>query len=504
VIGVYAYHHGGATAVGLILFARMAAAAVASPFTAALADRHPQRRVMLTADLVRVVTVGATAVAAWQGAPALVYVLAVATTAISTAFRPAEATLSTQLAQTPDELAAANVATSSFDSVGSFAGPAAGALTLAVAGPAFAFAVIAGAYAWSALFVAGIRAPAQPPVAEHEHEESGGLAGGIRAVSAEPRLRLLIGLYGAQALVAGAYNVLVVLVALKLLALGNAGVGYLETATGVGAVLGAAVALALVARRRLAGDFGIGLACFGAPLVAVALLPHTWGALAALLVLGIGNSMVDISATTLIQRTAPTAALGRVFGLVQGVIVAALGLGSVATPVLVDALGLRGALVAAGVVLPALAIVTHRALVTVDAGAIVPEEQLQAIAAVPFLDALPLQKKEALAAALERVELPAGATLFTEGQPGDQLYILTAGELEIDLPDGVKVERAPAFVGEIALLRDVPRTATVRTRAASILWALDGDRFVPLVTGHARSRSSADAVVASRGIAFGL
>jgi MFS family permease len=504
VVSVYAYHHGGATAVGLVMFVRMGVAALVAPFTSSLADRYPQQRVMLVADVLRVVVIGATAAAAVAGIPALVYVLAVLTSAISTSFRPAERSLIALLARTPDELTAANVSSSTFDSVGAFAGPAAGALALAIAGPALAFTAIAITYAWSSLFVARIPSPGRPAGAAHVEEESEGIAAGVRAVRAEPRLQLLLGLYGAQTAIAGAYNVLAVLIALKLLALGNAGLGLLQAATGVGAVVGAAVALALVARRRVAGDFGIGLAAFGAPLLAVAALPHTWAAVPAVAVLGIGNSMVDISAVTLIQRTAPPAVAGRVFGVLEAVLVITLGIGNIVTPVVVHALGIRAALVIAGAILPALAILTRRALVAVDHGARVPEEQLQAIASVPFLDVLPLQRKEALALALEPVALAAGETLFARGQPGDRLYILTAGELEVELPDGVKVERAPAFVGEIALLHDVPRTATVRARADATLWALDGAHFVPLVTGHARSRSSADAVVAARGVALSV
>ncbi|MGZ4333076.1 MAG: MFS transporter [Gaiellaceae bacterium] len=504
VVSVYAYHHGGATAVGLVMFARMGAAALAAPFTASFADRHPQQRVMLATDLTRVGTVAATAVAAAAGTPALVYVLATLTSVISTAFRPAEASLIPLLAESPEELTAANVSSSTFDSVGAFAGPAAGALLLALGGPSLAFGAIAVAYAWSASFVARIPAVERPPVPEHAHEASAGLAAGFRAVRGEPRLRLLIGLYSAQTLVAGAYGVLVVVVALQLLDLGNAGVGLLQAATGVGAVVGAAVALILVGRRRTAADFGLGLICFGTPLLALAALPRTWAAVVALGILGIGNSVVDVSAVTLIQRTTTPAVAGRVFGLMEAALVGALGLGSLATPLLLHLIGVRGTLIAAGAVLPALAIVTRRALGAVDAGAVVPEEQLRAIATVPFLDLLPRQRKEALAMSLERVELPAGSTLFSKGQPGDQLYILVAGALEIDLAEGVKREEAPAFVGEIALLRDIPRTATVRVAADAVLWSLDGAHFLDAVTGHARSRTAADAVVASRGLAFSV
>jgi MFS family permease len=503
-VSVYAYHHGGATAVGLVMFARMGVAALAAPFTSTLADRHPQRRVMLAADLVRVVTVGLTAVAAAGSLSALVYLLAVLTSVVSTAFRPAEASLTPLLAETPEELSAANVASSTFDSVGAFAGPAVAALLLALAGPPLAFACIAGTYVWSAWFVARIPPVGRPVAPETSPGEPDGIAAGVKAVRAEPRLALVLGLYSAQTLVAGSYGVLVVVVALQVLGLGNGGVGLLQAATGVGALLGAALALALIGRRRTGGDFGLGLCCFGAPLLLIAVLPHTWAAVLALAVLGIGNSLVDISAVTLVQRTAPHAVAGRVFGLLEATLVGAIGVGAILTPVLIDTAGVRATLVAAGALLPVLVLVTARALARIDASAVVPEEQLRAIEVVPFLAVLPVVRREALATELERVELPAGVTLFAKGDRGDRLYILTAGALEIELDPGPKREDAPAFVGEIALLRDVPRTATVRALTDATLWALDGSHFVDAVVGHTRSRTAADAVIATRGVALGV
>jgi MFS family permease len=221
VVSVYAYHHGGATAVGVVMFARMGSAALAAPFMATFADRHEQRRVMLATDVTRVGTVAATAAAASFGSPALVYVLATLTSIISTAFRPAEASLVPQLAETPDELTAANVTSSTFDSVGAFAGPAAGAILYAAGGPTAGFAGVAVAYIWSTLFLARIPHTERPAAPEQAHEERAGIAAGLHAVRGEPRLRLIIGLYSAQTLVAGAYGVLVVVVALQLLDLGN-------------------------------------------------------------------------------------------------------------------------------------------------------------------------------------------------------------------------------------------------------------------------------------------
>jgi MFS family permease len=296
------------------------------------ADRHEQRRVMLATDLVRVGTLAGIAASAAGHVPAAVYALAIVTSIVSTAFRPAEASLIPRLAETPEELTAANVTSSTFDSVGAFAGPAAGALLYTAGGPTLAFLAVSGTYLWSALFVARIPRVERPKAAPHAEAEHGGIAAGFRAVRAEPRLRIVIGLYSVQTMVAGAYSVLVVVVALDVLGLGNAGVGFLQAATGVGAVVGATVALLFVGRRRTAANFGLGLACFGAPLLALAALPRTWAAIVALGLLGIGNSVVDISAVTLIQRTASSAVAGRVFGLVEAAAVGGLGVGSVLTP----------------------------------------------------------------------------------------------------------------------------------------------------------------------------
>ena len=407
-VSIYAFHHGGATAVGLVMFARMGAAAVSAPFMASFADRHEQRRVMLATDLVRVGTLAAIAASAAAGLPAAVYALAILTSVVSDRL-PARRSVADPAPR--GDARGADSRERHLEHVRQrrrFRRP--GGRRAAVrrrrADPRVRGVSLT--YLWSALFVARIPKVEQPAAPSHGHEEAGGIAAGFRAVRSEPRLRIVIGLYSAQTLVAGAYSVLVVVVALELLDLGNAGVGFLQAATGVGAVVGALVALALVGRRRTAADFGLGLACFGAPLLALAALPRTWAAIVALALLGIGNSVVDISAVTLIQRTASAAIAGRVFGLVEAAAVGGLGIGSVLTPLLLHLAGARWTLAVAGAILPVLSLVMRRALVSIDAGAVVPEEQLAAIATVPFLDVLPLQRKEALAATLERVERPAG------------------------------------------------------------------------------------------------
>ena len=380
-----------------------------------------------------------------------------------------------------------------------FAGPALAALLFALGGAASGFAFVAVAFLWSSLNVARIPATPLPPVdADLPHEGIGALVGGFRAIAGEPRLRLLLGLYGAQCVVAGALTVLVVATALDRLGLGNAGVGLLEAACGVGAVIGAGVTLSLVGRRRLGGDFAFGLVVWGLPLVAIGLVASTALTAVALGVLGVGNTIVDIAAITLIQRTAAPEVAGRVFGVLEGMLVASLALGAVAAPALIATIGLRATLILMGSILPVLAVASWRALGRIDAGAHVPEAQVVALRTVPFLSVLPLQTIEYLAERVVDVRLAAGEQLFRRGDHGDRFYVLREGVLAVELDAGDKLLEAPAYVGEIALLHDVPRTASVRAVEDVLLAALERQDFLAAVTGQARARARAADVIGAR------
>jgi MFS family permease len=501
-IAVYAYEHGGATAVGVVAAVRQVVAAAVAPFAASLADRFPRERVMLASDVARVATVALTTFLVVEHAPPItVYAVATLTTVLGTVFRPAEAALIPQLASTPEELTASNISASTFDSFGVFAGPSIAAFLLALGGPGAAFGFIIVTYSWSAYFVARVRSPAPAGDRARSWQRDrgwSGIAGGFRAIAHEPRLRLLIALYGAQCLVAGALGVFVVAIALKLLGLGTAGVGLLQAACGVGALLGAAVSLSLVSRARVATDFAIGLLLWGAPLLLIGAVPTAVIAAVALGVVGVGNTIVDISAMTLLQRAAPPEVAGRVFGCLESVTVGSLALGALVAPALIATIGVRGALFSMGALLPVLSILRWQSLGRIDEGSRVPAERLAALRAVPFLSALPVQTLEYLGGLLADVWLQPGQTLFEAGDRGDRFYLLREGRLEIDLATETKVEEPPAYVGEIALLRDIPRTATVRAQTEVFLWALDRDDFLDAVTGHARSLASADEVSFAR------
>jgi MFS family permease len=499
-LGVFAYEAGGATAVGIVGVIRFLPSAAVAPFAAVLADRYPRQRVMLVADVVRAAALGgAGAVALADGPTGLVYALAALVAVVSTAFLPAQAALIPTLARDPGELTAANVATSTIESVGSFAGPALGGLLLAVTSPGVVFAVTAAAFVWSATNVVRIRAGAPPRDEVGEaalHREA---LAGFQTIFGTPSLRLVVGLYSAQTLVAGALNVLVVVAALELFELGRSGPGILYAVIGVGGLVGAVVVLALTGLRGLGVAFALGLVLWGLPLALVAAWPAIVAAVALLALVGVGNTLVDVAGLTLLQRTAPSAVLARVFGVLESLIVGTLGLGAILATALTALMGVRGALVAVGLLLPVLVLASWARLRGIDERGAVPEREIELLRALPLFAPLPPATLEHLAARLEGVPVAAGTEVTRQGEPGERFYIVAEGQLDVVIDGRVAVRLGPGdHFGEIALLRDVPRTATVTARTDASLFALDRDEFVSAVTGHPASREAADAVVAAR------
>ena len=501
---VFAFEEGGATAVGLVGLLRWVAAGIVSPFAALLADRHDRRAVMVGSDLLRAVLVGGAAAAVMADASAyVVYALATLVSVAGTPFRPAEAALTPQLVRAPEELGAANVVASAIESTGIFAGPALGGLLLASTSVATTFLITAAGVAASAVLILRIGPAADAAPDEQDAGEAAGIAEelleGFRAIFKSRSVALLVGLFAAQTFVDGLLSVLIALVALDYLSGGASTVGWLNAASGIGGLLGAGIAGVLVGRGRLAADFGTGVLLFGLPLALLAAWKNEGLALVLLAAVGVGNTLADVSGMTLLQRVTPGAVVGRVFGVLESVLLLTVALGSAVAPALVWAFGTRGALVVAGLLLPALVVPSFGVLRRIDegAGALAPE--LELLRRVPFFASLPEPAIERLAGAAERVQAPAGEAVVSQGDRGDRFYVVADGEL-VGAVDGadVAVLHDGEHFGEIALLRDVPRTATVTARRDSTLLALEREDFLRAVTGYAPSLSSAEAVVGLR------
>jgi MFS family permease len=501
-LSVFAYKEGGAAAVGLVGLIRTIPSAISAPFSAMLSDRYPRQYVMLGANVGRMLVLLASAAALYADAhPGFVYAGAGVMTILGTAIQPAQAALMPSLARTPQELTHANVALGSFESVALFLGPAIGGFMLAASDESAVFVAAALGSALSAFLITRIRPEEafERRIGRGAGRFLGEFSAGFRTVGSEPGVRLIVGLSAAQMLVAGAFNVLVVAAALDLLDLGESGVGFLNSALGVGGLVGTIAALVLVGRERLASDFGIGILLWSVPIVLIGIWPESVVAFALLIAVGAGTTLVDVSGPTLLQRMVRDEVLGRVFGAFWSLLILGFGIGMIAAPVLIELAGIRGALIATGALLPVLTALFWRSLSRMEVKAPAPSDAVELLRSIPIFAPLPPAVLEYLAGRLITVRQQAGEVVFRQGDSGDRYYIVGEGEVEVTVGGNVAATLGPGEgFGEIALLRDVPRTATVQARTDVTLDALERDDFLSAVTGDPGSTEAANKLITTR------
>jgi MFS family permease len=498
-IGVYAYSVGGASAVGLVSLLLLAPSALIAPFAAALGDRNRRQRVLLTAYLAQALAAAATAVAMLNGAPPVVAYVSAAVVAWSqTLVRPIQGALLPELSSTPADLTAANVALATTRNVSLLIGPLAASVILDPSkSPGWVYLAMSGVLLASAVLAGRVTARAPMPAvikyrARHALE-------GFRTVRREPRAGVILTLLSAKYVVQGMLRVLIVVLALEVLHLGQAGVGWLNAALGIGGALGAGVTVMLIGRRRLSPAFAAGIVLWGIPLVLLNVWPLRLFAALCLGMVGVGRSLMDVSGKTLLARVTPEIAMARVFGVLEALYMAALAVGSVLAAVLVDRAGTRVALGVGGAVLPVVALLLWRSLSASDRGPVVSRDRLELIMGVPMFAPLSAQAIERLAANLLPVTAKAGTDLINQGELGDRFYVLDEGHANATV-DGREVATYDHgdYFGEIALLRDTPRTASVTALTDVAVFALDRTEFLLAVTDHPESLAAADETVGTR------
>lgn len=497
-LGIVAYRDGGAAAVGLVGLLRMLPSAIFAPLLSPIADRGRRERVLIAVSVVRgVATAAAAAVIALSGPTAAVYVLAVVSTIAATLYRPAHSALLPSLCRTGYELASANMVRGLLDSAATVAGPLLAAVLLQFTGVDVVFAVAAAASFAAAALLVRLRYEAPPrPSAPSRPDIAGEALEGVRAVAKDRDLVLILGLAAAQALTRGALTVLSVVVAIELLGTGEPGVGALMTAVGVGAVLGSLAASLLVGTRRLGAWFAVGVGLWGLPIALVGVFPQQAFALVLLSFVGVGNALVDVAGFTLIGRLAPDEVLARVFGVLESMVAVFVGLGGVVASSLIGWFGIQPALVAIGLLCPVLAAASWWRLRRLDRSVAGLDLDIGLLRGVAMLETLPLPSIEQLARGLDPVALPAGATVFAQGDPGDRYYVIESGEVDVLHDGSVVASLGPGEgFGEIALLRPTGRMATVVARSDLRLQALSSDRFLPVVLGYTPSAVLASATV---------
>ena len=485
-LGIVAYRDGGAVGLGLVGLLRMLPSAILAPLLSPLADRGRRERVLVLVSMVRgVATAAAALVVAVAGPAGVVYALAVLSTIAATLYRPAHSALLPSLCSTGFELASANVVRGLLDSAATLVGPLLAAVLLQFAGVDVVFAVAAAASFLAAALVAGLRYDAPPrPAAPSRPNLAREAADGIRAVTRNRDLVLILGLAAAQALSRGALTVFSVVVAIELLGTGEPGVGALMSAVGVGAVLGSLGASLLVGTGRLGVWFAVGVALWGLPLTLVGLVPQQAAALGLLALIGIGNALIDVAGFTLIARLAPDEVLARVFGVLESLVAVFIGIGAVVASSMIEWFGVQTALIVIGLVCPVLAVASLRRLRSLDRSVDVLDLDVELLRSVPMFRTLPLPAVEQLARGLEPVMVPAGSAVFAQGDIGDRYYVIETGLADV-VGDGrvVATLGVGEGFGEIALLRRSRRTATVVAMSDLRMQTLGSDRFLPVVLG---------------------
>jgi MFS family permease len=489
VLLVVVFQEAGAVATGLLGAVRMIPAVVSAMLSGAILRRFDGRRLLLAIGLTRTLAaIACSVVIAFHGPILLLFAIAAVAAAAGAPVRPTQATLMPAIARSPGELVAANTAWGMGEGAGALFGPFLAGLLIAAGDPAVAAAAAAVGFIGTAIVAVGLRF-------EHAEDASGGgdeVGGGLRLREglaalgrrSVPRWTML-GVYG-QVLTRNVLNTLIVVAAIELLDMGEAGVGILNGALGLGGLLGAIFAMTLTRTDQLVRTQAAALAYWGAPIALIGLLPFPIVALTAMIVIGVANAVYDVAIFTIFQRGSSNQERAAIFSVFEGV--AGLGAvsGSLLGPVLLEAFGIRGALAVTGAILPVVALFIYGRVGRADRVAVVDEPLAQLLRQVAVFAQLPLTAIERLANGLVEVQYEPGQTLMRQGEPGDRFIVVDSGEVDVSI-DGQSVQRLghAAGVGEIALLRRSPRTATVTALTQVSGVCVDAGTFLAAVSGPA-------------------
>lgn len=491
---VYAFEREGARATGLASLAILAPQLIGAPFAAMLAGSIPAHRLRVAGLTLQAAGFAVAAGAAAAEAPVVVVVVAavVALGALS-ALRPTGAVLLPSLVRTTRELTQGNLWVSHAEGVSALAGPLTAAALLAVGGPSAALAGCA-TLAAVAVILTVVGAPPVPPAMGDDAAWRPGpvLSGALDTMRTRPWTIGVLGVVTARSAIIGFLDVLVVVLAFEELDLGAGGPGLLSALVGGGALASTVVAALVVRRTRLAPWLAIGLGVAAVASVLLAAIVELAVAVVVLPVLGLTAALLYGLGTILLQRSADPRVLGSLFAMIELVGGVGLLVGSGLAQVLIAVGDVSVALVGLAVVLAVVLLVTGRPVWRADADADVPVVEMSLLHELPMFAALPPLELEAVARAAEHVTVTEGEVVIEQGETGHRFFAVAEGAFAI-VRDGepIWVARRGSCFGEVALLADVTRTATVAALEDGALLGVDRVPFLVAVTGRDASLTAA-------------
>ncbi len=500
---LYAYDRDGATGSTIMVLVQVLPSIAFAPFAGRLADRIAPVRVLRLSYVVQAAALGTVALTiSLSGPEALVFALAPCATLGFDLTCSAQAALFPAIVRTPAELTTANVLTGWTDGAAYLVGPAVAGAVVALGGLAPAVVVTAAANVLAAALVSGgVRAVdlRGTPQSETSDLQTGAFSSLWSALSS-PATRLLLVFIGFYYVLIGALDVLCVVLAVSLLHLGQGAAGYLNAAIGGGGMLAAFVTVVLAGRAHLARLLAVSLLVASGVVALIGAFPSVAGAVVLLAVSGLSGMVFRTVARIVLQRAAPPESAGTMFAAVAGIASLGLAAGTLVVRASIAIDGLRAALFAPAVVGFVLVGVAWHRLRSVDDAATIPQVQIRLLRSLPIFAPLPPPELEGLARGLELIAVPAGTAIVREGDRGERYFVVADGTLAVT-SHGQPLRtlgRGTGF-GEIALVTRSPRTATVTATTDALLYGLDQDAFVGVLTGHPRASSVVRNVVASYG-----
>jgi len=496
---VFAFAAGGAGLVAVYGLFRMLAGVTVALGIAGIGDRV-RSEVLLrgSAALKATLLTLATVTAAVHGPALGVIVLAAGSSGLANAYRPMLAATLQWLVRTPAELAAANVVASMMESTGNLIGPVLAGVLLAVADPTASIALAAAFFALAWLSLLRLTVESRCP-ASRSTRVLHDLVTGVNAFGklAPPGGFAILAF--AQTFVRGAVTVLIAVLAVDVLDLGQQAVGWLNAAIGVGGLVGGVIAASVVRVTRLGRTFIAGVLLWGLPLVLLWLVTSPAVAYVVFVAIGIGNAMEDVGAFTLLTRLLSPRMTARVLGVLELVALAGIGLGSVVAPSLLNAFDLRGTLALLGLSLTGLTLAHARRFARIDRTMPQPGREVDLLRGLPIFAPLPLAVTELLTTELQPQEFESGSVVMREGDPGEEFHVVVDGSASVTVRGQLRPTLGPGdCFGEIALLRDIPRTATIIAAEPLHTLALRRDEFLAAVASSARSGVAAESLVSQR------
>ncbi len=499
-----AYARGGATAVGIASVAMLLPAILIVPLIAGFGDRMPRGRALSLAHGSVGLTSLVMSVLLVVDAPfwSVVAAGAVQTVALSLV-QPMHYSALPFLALRPGDLVAANGLSSFLDGATLFVGFLVAGVVSDLAGPWVVLLVCGVMGVVAALLTTRLGIARSTQASDDDQDEPGEIRAaieGLRALRGNWGPLALLALLGCTFFIDGSNEPLTLTFNDEVLGLGDSTAGLLAGSYGVGLALGGAMQAGLAHRSRLAPVVLAGAGVLGGFWLAVAFVGTLGPAVVMLTLAGMGASLIIVSARTLLQRSTDNLILARVLAIQEGVQMSGQAIGSVVAPLVIIALGPSWAFVPIGLLVVLTGLVTFATVRGLEATSAIPHREIELLAQVPFLDALPAYELEHLAQTVLWRTAPAGSVVVAQGELGDTFYVVAEGELSVTVDGRLRdhtLTPGDGF-GEIALLRRVPRTATVSALVDSRLLAVSAAQFLASVTASADGSALAAEVTAER------